>query len=112
MAIKTITILEDDLDGSKAEETLTFTLDGTAYEIDLNADHAEELRSILSPYAKAGRKLKNSARSAKRTAASSHQPTAAEVRTWAQTQGLPVSIRGRVQADILDKYRVANLIHG
>lgn len=106
MAIKTITILEDDLDGTAAEETITFTLDRAAYEIDLNDTHAEELRSIIGPYAEAGRKLRNS-RSAKRRAVASAQPTAAEVREWAQNQGLPVSGRGRVQAEIIEKYKAA-----
>lgn len=111
MAIKTITILEDDLDGTEAEETITFTLDGTAYEIDLNAAHAEELRTAIAPYAKAGRKTKDSRHSAKRTVASSHQAATAEVRAWAQSEGLPVSARGRIQADILDKYK-AHVVHG
>lgn len=50
-------VLEDDLDGSEANETLNFSVDGTEYEIDLNADHANELRSALSPYTNAVRKV-------------------------------------------------------
>src|SRR5438477_2210126 len=37
--------LLDDIDGSKADETLTYGLDGTNYEIDLSAAHAEKLRA-------------------------------------------------------------------
>ena len=36
MSSKVLVVLEDDLDGSKASETVTFAIDGTQYEIDLN----------------------------------------------------------------------------
>lgn len=49
MAIRRITILEDDLDGSDADEPVTFALDGKAYEIDLTDKHASDLRSVLRP---------------------------------------------------------------
>ena len=42
-------VLEDDLDGSVADETVTFALDGVTYEIDLNAKNAGELRDALAP---------------------------------------------------------------
>ena len=38
----------DDLDGSAAEGTVLFGLDGTEYEIDLNTRHAQELRDALT----------------------------------------------------------------
>ena len=44
MAQKIQTLFIDDLDGSQAEGTVRFGLDGTHYEIDLNAVHAKELR--------------------------------------------------------------------
>ncbi|WP_422652881.1 Lsr2 dimerization domain-containing protein [Arsenicicoccus sp. UBA7492] len=40
-------VLEDDLDGGAAEETVQFSLDGVAYEIDLSTKNAEALRSAL-----------------------------------------------------------------
>ena len=55
MAQKIQTLFVDDLDGSDAEGTVRFGLDGTNYEIDLSAVHAGELRSVLAPYARAGR---------------------------------------------------------
>jgi Lsr2 len=54
-------LLVDDIDGSDADETIKFGLDGTHYEIDLNSDHAEELRGQLSRYVKAARKVTGSA---------------------------------------------------
>ena len=44
MAQKIQTLFIDDLDGSAAEGTVRFGLDGAEYEIDLNAGHAQELR--------------------------------------------------------------------
>ena len=51
------TLFIDDLDGSAAEGTVRFGLDGTEYEIDLNAMHAQELRDALARYVGAGRRL-------------------------------------------------------
>ena len=50
MAQKIQTLFIDDLDGSAAEGTVRFGLDGTEYEIDLNARHAQELRDALARY--------------------------------------------------------------
>jgi hypothetical protein len=56
MAQKVQTFFIDDLDGSEAEGTVLFGLDGTQYEIDLNTSHAKELRTTLARYIDAGRK--------------------------------------------------------
>ena len=40
MAQKVNVILIDDIDGSEATETVSFGLDGTQYEMDLNLQHA------------------------------------------------------------------------
>ncbi|MEV0704874.1 Lsr2 family protein [Saccharopolyspora sp. NPDC050389] len=50
MAEKTVVEFVDDIDGSPAEQTTTFSLDGVVYEIDLNAHHAQHLRSLLQRY--------------------------------------------------------------
>jgi hypothetical protein len=109
MAQKIQTLFVDDLDGSDAEGTVRFGLDGAHYEIDLNEVHAGELRSILAPYAKAGRKVTGAGR---RTARS--QGTAAangfgttEVRDWAKANGIEIKDRGRVPADVIAKFRAA-----
>ncbi len=48
MAQKAQTLYIDDLDGSAADGTVRFGLDGTEYEIDLNAEHARQLRDALA----------------------------------------------------------------
>src|SRR5262249_60611365 len=53
----TVTLI-DDLDQSQAAETVRFGVDGTGYEIDLSARHASELRSMLSRYISAARRIR------------------------------------------------------
>jgi hypothetical protein len=100
MARRVVTLLEDDFDGSKASETLSFALDGVEYAIDLNDSHAHEMREVFSRYTKAARKTGGRARPA--------PSNAREVRLWAVGQGLPVNTRGRIQADIMKKYEAAH----
>ncbi|MFB9654779.1 histone-like nucleoid-structuring protein Lsr2 [Pseudarthrobacter oxydans] len=106
---RTVTILEDDLDGSEASETVAFALDGTEYEIDLKNDHANELREALARFTNAGRKVSGGrGRPAGRKTASHGGPDAKAVRQWAVEQGLQVNTRGRIQADIVEKYEAAH----
>jgi hypothetical protein len=109
MAQKVQTLLIDDLDGSEAEGTVFFGLDGTQYEIDLSTAHTKALRTTLARYIDAGRRAPGTVRRAgqggRKTAPSSISNT--EVRTWAKAQGLEVKDRGRVSADILTRYRAA-----
>ena len=57
MAQKVNIVLVDDLDGTEATETVTFGLDGTSYEIDLNDGNAASLREALSGYVGHARKV-------------------------------------------------------
>ncbi|HUC06189.1 MAG TPA: Lsr2 family protein [Acidimicrobiales bacterium] len=50
MAKTVVVKLTDDIDGGDAEETVHFSVDGKAYEIDLNEDNASRLRSVLQPF--------------------------------------------------------------
>jgi hypothetical protein len=110
MAKKTVVLLEDDIDGSEASETLSFALDGSEYEIDLNEAHASELREALARFANAGRKVAGRrGRPAVRTKSSSHgNPDAKAVRMWAAENGIPVNTRGRIQAEVVEKYEAAH----
>ena len=44
MAKKTVVEWVDDIDGTAASETVTFTIDGSRYEIDLSEKNAAKLR--------------------------------------------------------------------
>jgi hypothetical protein len=108
VAQKVVIELSDDLDGSEAVETVTFALDGRSYEIDLNEKNAGKLRKILAPYADAGRRQGGGRRGPKRIAVGSDRPNPVEVRTWAAAQGIEVAQRGRVPAEVIEKYQAAN----
>jgi nucleoid-associated protein Lsr2 len=109
MAQKIQTLFVDDLDGSEAEGTVRFGLDGTEYEIDLNAKHAKELRNALARYAAAGRRAGASTRRPARSGRKA-QPNAlntTEVREWAKAQGIDVKDRGRIPAELVVKFKAA-----
>jgi hypothetical protein len=109
MAQKVSVLLVDDIDGSDAHETIKFGLDGTHYEIDLNSDHAEELRGQLSRYVKAARKVTGSAdRPARGGRAAANDAKNREIRNWARERHLDVNERGRIPADIVAQYEAAN----
>ncbi len=109
MAQKIQTLFIDDIDGSEAEGTVRFALDGTDYEIDLNTKHADALRKSLARYIDAARRssgaARRPARSGRRSAASGLNTT--EVREWAKAQGIEVKDRGRVPAELVVKFRAA-----
>ena len=109
MAQKVQTVFIDDLDGTEADGTVRFSLDGTEYEIDLNADHTQQLREALAPYVGAGRRASGSTRrpahSGRRPQTS--EPNTTEVREWAKAQGIDVKDRGRIPAELLAKFKAA-----
>ena len=110
MAQKVQTLFIDDLDGSEADGTVRFELDGTEYEIDLNAKHTQELRDALARYVTAARRIgggtRRPARGGRRAPASELNTT--EVREWAKAQGIDVKDRGRVPAELVVKFKAAN----
>ncbi len=109
MAQKVQVQLIDDLDGSDADGTVRFGLDGTEYEIDLSAGHARELRGALARYVGAARRAggggRRPARAGRRAPVSALDPT--EVREWATAQGLEVKDRGRVPAELVARFKAA-----
>ena len=109
MAQKIETLFIDDIDGSAAEGTVRFGLDGTEYEIDLNAKHAQELRDALARYMNAGRRAGRGARRPARGGGrgSASGPNSTEVREWAKAQGIEVKDRGRMPAELVVKFKEA-----
>ncbi|WP_328394745.1 histone-like nucleoid-structuring protein Lsr2 [Nocardia sp. NBC_00416] len=109
MARKVIVELVDDYDGtSTAEETVTLALDGVTYEIDLSARNAEKLRDALgswTPFARrvGGRPTKGKRRPQPRTNSADTQT----IREWARANGMEVSNRGRISAEIAEAYQKA-----
>jgi hypothetical protein len=108
MARKTVVILEDDLDGSEADATVHFAVDGADYEIDLTTGHAEELRQALTRYVNAARKTSGGRGRGRQPRTAGVAVDAKAIRLWAIDNGLQVNTRGRIQADIVEKYHAAH----
>ena len=112
MAQKVNIVLVDDLDGTEATETVSFGLDGTTYEIDLNDSNAAALREALSGYVGHARKVTGGGRRARRSAGGSSSTSSSsntkDVREWAKSQGMEVSERGRISADVQQAYDAAH----
>ncbi|MBF6195803.1 Lsr2 family protein [Nocardia implantans] len=111
MARKVVVTLVDDYDGkSQAEETVSFAVDGVAYEMDLSAENAGQLRGFFEqwvPYArKIGRARRGGRGGALRSATDREQATV--IREWARKNGIDVSARGRISAEVVEAYKKAN----
>ncbi|MEY9214758.1 Lsr2 family protein [Thermobifida halotolerans] len=108
MAQKVQVLLVDDLDGGEAEETVSFGIDGSSYEIDLSGDNAARLRAALAPFVEAARKApskRNATRGKQRSTPSRER--SAEIRAWAKAAGKQVNERGRIPQSIMDEYHAA-----
>jgi hypothetical protein len=106
MAQRTQVLYVDDIDGSEAAGTVRFGLGGTDYEIDLNQQHAEQLTAAISPFIAVARKVPSVRRPARPARSVRHDQS--DVRTWARGEGLKISDRGRIPADVLAKYEAAH----
>ena len=105
MAQKITVVLEDDIDGGPASETVLFSLDGVAYEIDLNEGNAARLRDALAQYVGPARHTGGRSTSGRgRGRGRSRNSRTAEIRAWARDNGHKVNERGRVPADIVAAY--------
>ena len=103
MAQKITVVLEDDLDGGSADETLRFEIGGSRYEIDLSKKNAAKFRGQLGPFIEHARKVgRGLRRHSVRTSSSRQRSTA--IRAWAKDQGIPVSDRGRIPVSVVEQY--------
>ena len=106
MAQKVTVVLEDDLTGGAAEQTIRFAFEGTDYEIDLNAKNAARFSKQLASYVEHARRAGRApSRRPGRTAAGRQR--SGDVRAWAKEHGLQVSERGRIPASVVDQYNAA-----
>ncbi len=106
MAKRTTTVLIDDLTGAELGAdavTVTFALEGAAYEIDLAPDTAADLRESLEPFIDAARKVGRPGRGSASSSAPAGEQSAA--RAWLLEQGVEVPSRGRLSTELLERYR-------
>lgn len=122
MAQKVHIELVDDIDGSTADETIRFGLDGSIYEIDLSTTNADSLRKGLDDYVKAARKvsgkaaIKVKATADKATDRATGSPIGErrmraenrQVRDWARTNGVECPERGRIPNEVREAFEAAH----
>src|SRR6476659_4826285 len=114
MARKVQVILSDDLDENlSADETVSFALDGTSYEIDLSEKNARGMRDAFSRYVSAARKVGRTGRSSgagrsRGTGGRMDREQAGAIRDWARKNGHAVSDRGRIPASVVEAYESAH----
>lgn len=109
MAQRVQYMLVDDLDGTEAVETVSFSLDGVSYEIDLTAANAKKLRNDLAAWVGHARRSGGRKSSRKAGAAGGQRRgDLSAVREWARKNGHQVSDRGRISAGILADYDKAH----
>src|SRR4051794_2197041 len=121
MAKRTIEVLTDDIDGTELKDrdgqSLTFSVGGARYEIDLSQKNVDKFFNALTPYMENGRKVSGrrpqaapaaTASTTGKTAARTDKEQLQAIRDWARDQGLDVSSRGRISKQIMDAYSAAS----
>ncbi|MGX1778625.1 histone-like nucleoid-structuring protein Lsr2 [Nocardia brasiliensis] len=110
MARKVVVELVDDYDGeSVAEETVHFSLDGVAYEMDLSMLNGSSLRGIFEQWTPHARRVGRAPRAKNpNTRLTVDRDRSAAIREWARRTGVDVSTRGRISAKVVAEYNRAN----
>jgi hypothetical protein len=108
MAQKVQVLLLCDLDDGNvdADETMQFSLGNTAYEVDVCAKHAQQIRDGLEPFVAHGRKIGATTQRRQRAGADKQQTTA--IRSWAKDRGIPINERGRIPASVVKEYEATH----
>ena len=92
--------------------TFSYSINGASVhrEIDLSEKHTDEFEEALGPYVQAGREVARPRHTTTGGAARRRAPrgNTQEIRVWARQQGIQVSDRGRVPADVIAKYEAAH----
>jgi hypothetical protein len=106
MSRETVVVLKDDLDGSEATESVTFSVRGTDYEIDLNERNVAAFDRALEKWVAAARTTSSRTRGRRRPSGS--KVDARVVRAWAAGNGVSVSDRGRIPASVVAQFMAAS----
>lgn len=107
MAREVKTLLIDDIDGSEAVETITFSFDGADYVIDLNEKNAAKFRKAIHPFMEKARR-ERAVRGKQQKKPVNDRARNQEIREWAKGNGIEVNERGRIAASVIEKYDAAH----
>jgi hypothetical protein len=103
-------MLLDNTGRLEASETVRFGIDGHAYEIDLPARRASELRSMAARYVRVARKIPSAASPARRQepqpGTQMDREQSGRIRSGAIQRGLVTSPRGRIPQNVADEATV------
>ena len=83
--------------------TRAFSLDGRDYEIDLCEKHSQRFDDALKRFSDRARRATGRVSRTKRRTAANRQHSA-DVRAWAKRSGIEVSDRGRIPANVIERY--------
>ena len=108
MAQRTIVQLVDDLDGKELTDgqgqTVTFSLDGVSYEIDLSNKNAQKMRQAFGEYVNVARKVGGSRTPRTRGKRTTLTPDASVLKAWADSKGFDYPKRGRLPKTLIERY--------
>ena len=102
----------DGVDGTPADETVGFGIDGVRYEVDLSSANAAILRGVINQWAERGRRVDRRrvrhlvpADPWRRYVSSSERVA---IRKWCADNGYEVGGRGPLPFHLVDAFRAAN----
>ena len=105
----------DDIDGSEAVGTVSFSLNNRSYEIDLSDENTDKLHEALAPFIEHARQIGRSSgrgRGRRPPATDKHTRSNREhthaIREWARQNGHQVSDRGRIPKSVIQAYQAAS----
>lgn len=113
MAQHVHTTFIDDIDGSKADRTFEFSIEGDFYEIDLSASNIAEFTDAIAGFIESARMVKLPARRGRprkedaRVKDGGVAGRAAEIRAWAKDNGYDVNVRGRIPVAVTEAFDAA-----
>jgi hypothetical protein len=108
MARNITVITTDDLDGSEGAGPVTFSIDGSSYEIDLAAANRAKLAHTLAPFIGVARRVRSGSQRPGTGRSAVRKTDLALVRAWAREAGLKVSERGRISGEVMRRYEAEN----
>jgi hypothetical protein len=114
MTQKVIRIFIDDIDGSEAERTFTFAIDGIPYDIDLSSQNIKKLNKAIAGFVESARKVKPAVLAVAPARLASHQRQCRSreqvqaVREWGRQQRHSINNRGRIPASIQQAFDQAH----
>jgi hypothetical protein len=116
MAQRVIVQLDCDMDNKSGAdvETVAFGFQGMNYELELCAKHRKNLHAALNDLVGSARRVSATRRSpgkARQPRASQREENA-EIRAWATANGLKVSERGRIAADVIEQFNARGSMNG